>query len=142
MRKKILGAIELLVIGLIAAGILSFYKETNSTPRFNTEFDWIRIIIDLVLISTLMFRVIKVVKTYKFSYDELGRPRSLEKMIYMIYLTSLIPDLSIWLQWSYFSGLYLYVLAIFISPIFLWGIEFIKRITLEPNNLEKTHYRQ
>ena len=127
MRKKALNITELLIIGLIIWGMQGFYDERNSIPRFSTQNDPIRIIIDLIILGTLLFRAIQIIWRFKKGYTELGEPKTIEKVVYVMCLISLMPDLSTWYQWNYFVNLYLHLFIIFLTPVLLWTIEIVER---------------
>lgn len=129
MLKRSLNIIELFIIGWLIFGIPGFYEETISTPRFYTKIDSIRILLDLMIISTLLFRAILIIKNFKKKYVELKKLKALEKVIYITCLISLIPDLSTWFQWYYFANLYVHFLILFAMPTLLWTVEVIERIS-------------
>lgn len=127
MLKRALSILELLTIGWIILGIPGFYEATNSTVRFSVQIGSIRIVLDLIIIGTLLFRAIQIIKNFKKNQNELEHPKKLEKVIYLIYLFSVIPDLYTWFQWTYFANLYFLNLIIFALPVLLWTVEIIRR---------------
>jgi len=129
MLKKTLNLIELFIIAFIIWGIFGFYEEINSSPRFTTKIGSLRIMIDLIIISTLLFRAIQIIRNFKKEYFELGKLKTIEKIVYVICITSIIPDLSTWFQWNYFVNLYLHFFIIFTIPILLWTVEIIERVS-------------
>ncbi len=135
MRKKALNIAELLIIGLIICGIDGFYDSRSSIPRFSTPNDPIRIIIDLIIVGTLLFRAIQIIWSFKKKYTELGELKVIEQVVYATCLISLMPDLSTWYQWNYFVGLYLYLFIIFLTPLLLWTIEIVERISTKSNKI-------
>lgn len=135
MRKKALNIAELLIIGLIIFGLHGFYDARNSVPRFSNPNDLIRIIIDLIIVGTLLFRAIQIIWSFKKTYTALGELKIIEKVVYVMCLISLMPDLSTWYQWNYFVGLYLYLFIIFCTPVLLWTIEIIERISTKSNKI-------
>ena len=135
MRKKALNIAELLIIGLVIFGIYGFYDSRNSVPRFSTPNAPIRIIFDLIIVGTLLFRAIQIIWRFRKKYTELGELKMIEKVAYATCFISLTPDLSTWYQWNYFVGLYLHFFTIFLTPLLLWTIGIVERISTKSNKI-------
>lgn len=128
MKKKVLNIIELLLIVLIILSVLGFYQPINSISRFFTTSDSLRVGIDIIIIVTLLLRALQIIKNFKKNHLELGQLKILEKVLYVIGIISLFPDLTTWYQWNYFANMYLHIFIIFSLPIIFWTIEITERI--------------
>lgn len=136
VQKKILNITELVIIGFIILGVYGFHEDTNSVSRFSIKSHFLRIGIDFLIIVTLLFRSILIIKNFSKRYKELGESYSLEKVVYGCCLISLLPDLTTWYQWNYFADLYLQIFILFSLPIGLWTVELIERASIEKNKVK------
>jgi hypothetical protein len=123
--KKIIHILESVLLLSLIWTFRYHYDPYSSTPQFqlNTEvlFDTYRVIIDVLIWSGLIFRIIRLIKR-RFNPIN-NKIANLDLTIFIGYTILILPDLWIFIKWYYFGKAFGLVIIILLSPWLFWLYE-------------------
>jgi len=125
MLKKILVITQLLAIFTIVAFICGSYLEISSHQRISFYGGILSVISDSTIISILSIRALSLLVNFQNEPIKIYRTGTFEKLLFLTVTILLVPEIYGWMQWYYFSNLYLHILITYCFPLVAWMIEMI-----------------
>jgi hypothetical protein len=129
MLRRIVDFLEIVLLCFIGNFFIQLYSDTHSIPEYFSfsSNPFSRILCDALLFSTLLLRVLIIVKRLFKRPFKKKTDRILLGVCILLYTIGISFNLVLWLRWYYYTGLYLPIILITSSPIIVWCIALTKK---------------